>query len=80
MVANVSHMIGTQKMQAYDFNVSGPYSLFGRDHELMVGYGEAERREDSPYTVDGPRAADYENIPDWKYMGNIGKFPDTVTA
>jgi outer membrane receptor for ferric coprogen and ferric-rhodotorulic acid len=80
MIANVSHMIGTQKMKAYDFNLSGPYTLLGRDHEMMVGYGEAERREDSPYTVDGPRAADYENVPDWKYMGNIGKFPDTVTS
>lgn len=80
MIANVSHMIGTQKMKAYDFNVAGPYSLLGREHELMIGYGEAERSEKNPYTVDGPRADDYENVPDWKYMGNIGKFPDTVTG
>lgn len=79
MSANVSHMIGTQKMKAYDFNVSGPYALLGREHELMVGYGEAERSEESPYTVDGLRAADYESIRDWKYMGDIAKFPDTVT-
>ena len=80
MSANVSHMLGTQKMKAYDFNVAGPYSLFGREHEMMIGYGEAERREDSPYMVDGPRAADYESIRDWKYMGDIAKFPDTVTS
>ncbi|MHC8300006.1 TonB-dependent siderophore receptor [Pseudomonas sp. ZS1P83] len=80
MSANVSHMIGTQKMKAYDFNVFGPYALLGREHELMVGYGEAERSEVSPYTVDGPRAADYESIRDWKYMGDIAKFPDTVTS
>jgi outer membrane receptor for ferric coprogen and ferric-rhodotorulic acid len=79
MVANVSHMIGTQKMKAYDFNVSGPYALLGREHQLMVGYGEAERSEKSPYTVDGPRSADYESVRDWKYMGDIAKFPDTVT-
>jgi len=79
MSANVSHMLSTQKMKAYDFNVAGPYSLFGREHEMMIGYGEAERREDSPHMVDGPRAADYENIRDWKYMGDIARFPDTVT-
>lgn len=80
MIANVSHMIGTQKMKAYDFNVSGPYSLFGREHEMMLGYGEAERSDESPHTVDGARAKDYENVPDWKYMGGIPKFPDTVTS
>ncbi|MDI3274158.1 TonB-dependent siderophore receptor [Pseudomonas sp. AL03] len=80
MSANVSHMIGTQKMKAYDFNVSGPYSLFGREHEMMIGYGEAERSEENPYTVDGARPSDYENVPDWKYMGGIPKFPDTVTS
>jgi outer membrane receptor for ferric coprogen and ferric-rhodotorulic acid len=79
MVAYMGHMVGDQSMKAYDFNVSGPYSLFGREHEMMFGYGEAERRSDSPYTVDDPRAADYASIRDWKYMGNIGKFPDTVT-
>jgi outer membrane receptor for ferric coprogen and ferric-rhodotorulic acid len=79
MVAYMGHMVGDQSMKAYDFNVSGPYSLFGREHEMMFGYGEAERRSDSPYTVDAPRAADYASIRDWKYMGNIGKFPDTVT-
>lgn len=79
MVANVNHMIGEQKMKAYDFNVSGPYSLFGREHEMMLGYGEAERSDDNPYTVDGDIAADYANVPDWKYMGGIPKFNDTVT-
>jgi outer membrane receptor for ferric coprogen and ferric-rhodotorulic acid len=79
MVAYMGHMVGDQSMKAYDFNVSGPYSLFGREHEMMFGYGEAERRSDSPYTVDAPRASDYASIRDWKYMGNIGKFPDTVT-
>lgn len=79
MVANVSHMIGEQKMKAYDFNVSGPYTLFGREHELMLGYGEAERSDDNPYTVDGAIAANYANVADWKYMSDIAKFPDTVT-
>ncbi|VVN43319.1 TonB-dependent siderophore receptor [Pseudomonas fluorescens] len=80
MSAYTGHMIGTQKMKAYDFNVAGPYSLFEREHELMLGYGEAERSEENPYLIKGPQAPDYLSIPDWKYMGNIAKYPDTVTS
>ncbi|GGK34568.1 outer-membrane receptor for ferric coprogen and ferric-rhodotorulic acid [Pseudomonas koreensis] len=80
MSANTSHMAGDQSMKAYDFNVSGPYALLGREHELMFGYGEAERRSDDPYTIAGAVPAGYENIRDWKYMGDIDKFPDTVTG
>ncbi|KAA0981013.1 TonB-dependent siderophore receptor [Pseudomonas sp. ANT_J28] len=79
MSAYLGHMLGTQKMNAYDFNVAGPYSLFGREHEMMFGYGEAERREESPYLVEGAQPSGYLNIPDWKYMGGIAKYPDTVT-
>ncbi|MDU9411347.1 TonB-dependent siderophore receptor [Pseudomonas sp. zfem005] len=79
MSAWTSHMIGTQKMRVYDLNLAGPYSLLGRDHELMLGYGEAERRDWSPYTIPGPTPPGYTDIDDWKYMGGIGKFPDTVT-
>ncbi|MBC8996894.1 TonB-dependent siderophore receptor [Pseudomonas sp. N40(2020)] len=79
IVAYTSHMIGTQKMSVYDFNVSGPYSLLGREHELMLGYGEAEHRSYAPKTFTGSLPADYGKIRDWKYMGNIGKFPDTVS-
>ncbi|MEX5684537.1 TonB-dependent siderophore receptor [Pseudomonas silesiensis] len=80
MTAYTGHMLGTQKMKAYDFNVAGPYSLFGREHEMMLGYGEAERSEESPYLVEGALPPDYLSIPDWKYMGNIAKYPDTVTS
>ena len=62
MVAYTSHMIGTQKMQAYDFNVSGPYSLLGREHEMMFGYGEAENRSTSPHAFNAAQAADYSKI------------------
>ena len=79
MLAYTSHMIGTQKMSVYDFNVSGPYSLLGREHEMMFGYGEALHRSYSPKTFDGTLPTDYGKIRDWKYMGNIGRFPDTVT-
>ncbi|PWE41192.1 TonB-dependent siderophore receptor [Pseudomonas prosekii] len=80
MSAYSGHMVGEQKMKAYDFNVAGPYSLFGREHEMMFGYGEAERSSDNPYTIGGGVPKGYGNIADWKYMGDIAKFPDTVTA
>ncbi|VVO73263.1 Ferripyoverdine receptor [Pseudomonas fluorescens] len=80
MTAYLGHMLGAQKMKAYDFNVAGPYSLFGREHEMMLGYGEAERSEESPYLVQGALPPDYLSIPDWKYMGNIARYPDTVTS
>ncbi|MBC2688676.1 TonB-dependent siderophore receptor [Pseudomonas kielensis] len=80
MVAYRSHMKGEQKMEVYDFNFAGPYQLLGREHELMVGYGEAERSASNPYLVSAPTPPGYDNIPDWKYMGNIGKFRDTDTG
>ena len=80
MVAYRSHMKGEQKMEVYDFNFAGPYQLLGREHELMIGYGEAERSASSPYLVDSPTPPGYDNIPDWKYMGNIPKFGDTDTG
>jgi outer membrane receptor for ferric coprogen and ferric-rhodotorulic acid len=79
MMAWTSHMIGEQKMNVVDFNVAGPYRLLGREHELMLGYGEAERSESSPYVVDGITAPGYTNIPDWKHLGGIPKFADSVT-
>lgn len=79
MVANVAHMLGTQKMDVYDFNMAGPYSLFGREHEMMVGYGESQRRQNSPYLLDS-LAENYPLVPDWKYMGGIPKFSDTDTG
>ncbi|RON02593.1 TonB-dependent siderophore receptor [Pseudomonas brassicacearum] len=80
MTAYKGHMKGVQKMDVYDVNLAGTYPLLGREHEVMVGYGEADRRESAPYIVDGATPPGYDNIRDWKYMGSIGKFPDTVTG
>lgn len=78
MTAWTNQMVGTSKMDVVDLNLNGTYSLLGREHELMVGYGESEQRDSSPYqrfeTPDG-----YENIADWKHMGGIAKFPDRTT-
>lgn len=75
-----SHMLGTARMDVMDVNLSGTYALLGREHELMVGYGESEQRDDSPFTRRGLTPEGYVDIDDWKHMGGIGKFPDTVTS
>ena len=79
MTAWTNQMVGTSKMDGVDFNLAGAYSLLGREHELMVGYGESEQRDTSPFqrfvTPQG-----YETIEDWKHMGGIGKFADRTTG
>jgi len=79
MTAWASHMRGTSRMEAIDLNLAGSYALLGREHELMMGYGEATQRDVSPVMRDNIPDG-YYSIEDWKYMGGIGKFPDTVTG
>ncbi|WP_411380459.1 TonB-dependent siderophore receptor [Pseudomonas sp. MPB26] len=78
MTAWASHMRGTSRMEAVDLNLSGSYALLGREHALMMGYGEAAQRDVSPL-MRNSIPDNYYTIEDWKYMGGIGKFPDTVT-
>ncbi|MHC6225367.1 TonB-dependent siderophore receptor [Pseudomonas sp. X10] len=80
MHAWYSHFAGEEKMSAIDFNLAGPYELLGRSHDFMIGYGESERRNRSPYIISGALPEDYASIPDWKYMGSIPKFYDTTTG
>ncbi|AZL73780.1 TonB-dependent siderophore receptor [Pseudomonas oryziphila] len=80
MNAWYQHFSGEEQMDAIDFNLAGPYQLFGRSHDFMVGYGESERRNTSPYFIRGPVPDGYQKIPDWKYMGNIAKFQDIDTG
>ncbi|NMY79720.1 TonB-dependent siderophore receptor [Pseudomonas rhodesiae] len=78
MSAWASHMRGTSRMEAVDLNLAGSYALLGREHALMMGYGEAAQRDVSPFMRS--RLDDsYYTIEDWKYMGGIPKFTDTVT-
>jgi outer membrane receptor for ferric coprogen and ferric-rhodotorulic acid len=78
MTAWTNQMVGTSKMDVVDLNLNGTYALLGRDHELMVGYGESEQRDASPYQR-YTTPAGYEQIEDWKHMGGIPKFPDRTT-
>ncbi|NWE18792.1 TonB-dependent siderophore receptor [Pseudomonas sp. P7548] len=79
MTAWASQMVGTSKMDVADFSLTGTYALFGREHELMVGYGESEQRDSAPYQRNGLPAS-YLTIEDWKQMGGIGKFADRTTG
>jgi Outer membrane receptor for ferric coprogen and ferric-rhodotorulic acid len=65
-------------MEAVDLNLAGSYALLGREHALMMGYGEATQRDVSP-VMRSNIPAGYYTIEDWKYMGGIAKFGDTVT-
>lgn len=79
MTAWSSHMRGTSRMEAFDLNLAGSYALLGREHKAMMGYGEAAQRDTSPFMREGTTPTGYNTIDDWKYMGGISKFPDTVT-
>ena len=77
--AYTSHFAGDEKMDAVDFNLAGAYSLLGRDHEAMIGYGQARNRNASPHIIPGPLPADYTTIPDWSDVGGIPEFADETT-
>lgn len=79
MTAWASRMVGTSRMDVIDFNLAGSYSLLGREHELMMGYGESEQRDTSPHQRNLiPQG--YTIIEDWKHMGGIDKFADVTTG
>jgi outer-membrane receptor for ferric coprogen and ferric-rhodotorulic acid len=80
MSAWYSHFSGEERMTAVDLNLAGPYQLFGRRHDFMLGYGESERRNESPYLLDPVVPADYRKIPDWKHLSSVAKFHDPSTG
>ena len=79
MRAYINHFVGEQRMDAYDLNLAGPYRLFGREHELLLGYGEARRRDTEPF-VRRQLPAGYNEVDDWRDMGSVDKFYDEVTG
>lgn len=74
-----SHFKGEDKMDAVDFNVAGSYTLLGREHHAMFGYGQARHRGSSPYIIAGKRPDNYLQIPDWAHTGDIPEFADETT-
>ena len=74
-----SHFTGDETMTAVDVNLSGTYPLFGRDHDLMVGYGEAKNDNESPLLKSiNPKG--YDTVADWNDMGSIPVFQDIDTG
>lgn len=79
MLANSKHMTGDEYMTAVDINVSGTYPLFGRDHDLMLGYGQAKNDNTSPWLIER-NPDNYGVIPDWSNLGSVPKFNDIDTG
>ncbi|MFC6296473.1 TonB-dependent siderophore receptor [Pseudomonas sp. CCM 7893] len=79
IIAYRSHWAGEDKMDAVDFNIAGPYSLLGREHEAMIGYGQARHRDNEPYIIDGGVPGDYDKIADWKHPIKVPEFADETT-
>ncbi|MFP3515352.1 TonB-dependent siderophore receptor [Pseudomonas sp. SIMBA_077] len=79
MSAFSSHFAGDETMTALDINVSGTYALLGRDHELMVGYGEAKYDSTSPLSID-LNPDDYGTIANWNDLSAIPKYRDLDTG
>ncbi|WP_269791451.1 TonB-dependent siderophore receptor [Stenotrophomonas sp. Iso1] len=58
-------------MQVFDLNASGPFKLFGREHELVVGVGQSVRKGEVPGS-DFDYADGYEKVPDWRnWTGDV---------
>jgi len=65
----------TEKMDVFDVNVEGQYPLLGRQHDVVLGLGQADRESvsDSVYYDNVP--AGYGSIPDWRsWTGDAPEF------
>ena len=79
MQANSKHFTGDENMSAIDINVSGTYPLFGQEHDLMVGYGQAKNENTSPWLIER-NPAGYTNVPNWHDLSGIPKYQDINTG
>src|SRR5690606_3804031 len=75
-----SYFIGEEESNALDLNISGQFDLFGRTHDLLLGYGLADSDNRAPHydVILPPGYADeaaYNLIPDWRgWNGDIQEF------
>lgn len=53
-------------MQVLDLNAGGPFRLFGREHELVVGVGQSLRKGEVPAT-DYAYPDGYDQVADWRH-------------
>ncbi|WP_411850500.1 TonB-dependent siderophore receptor [Stenotrophomonas sp. LGBM10] len=54
-------------MQVFDLNAGGPFQLFGREHELVVGLGQSVRKGEVPDASDIDYPTGYDTVPDWRH-------------
>jgi len=75
--AYVSHFNEQSTMDVFDLNVSGPFKLFGRNHELVFGLGQSVRKGESD-ALDFDYTAAYAVVPDWRnWTGDVPRLPVT---
>lgn len=68
-----------ETMDVLELNLDGKFDLFGRQHELVLGWGTAEREAVSQRVTLGAVPAGYGAIPDWRnWSGDVAQFPATV--
>ena len=70
-----------ETMDVLELNIDGKFNLFGRQHDLVFGWGKAERETISPRITLGAVPTGYSAIPDWRtWSGDVPEFPTTVGA
>jgi len=66
-------------MDVLEVNIDGKFSLFGRQHDLVFGWGKAERETVSPRVTIGAVPDGYGVIPNWStWTGDVPEFPSTI--
>ncbi|MCS4234171.1 TonB-dependent siderophore receptor [Stenotrophomonas sp. BIGb0135] len=73
----ISHFAERSRMNVFDLNASGPFQLFGREHELVVGIGQSVRKGEVP-AADYDYTGAYDQVPDWRHWtGDVPPLPVT---
>ena len=76
VTAYVSHFAERSKMKVLDVNVSGPFRLFGQEHELVAGIGQSVRDSEVPGIVIPSYPASYAQVADWRnWTGQVAQLP-----
>lgn len=69
---------GGSRMNVLDVNVDGKFHAWGRQHEVVAGWGLANLQGYSDAVVNATMPASYSQIPDWRnWTGDIPEFGST---
>lgn len=68
-----------EDMDVLDINLDGKFSAWGRQHDVVLGWGTSERESTSARVTYAAMPASYTTIPDWRtWTGNVAEFGSTV--